>query len=98
MIIRTGRYRGWRATLALLVASALIAGCSGSSANAGGDTTCEDFLDMSSSEQKDVITTFMEDEGRDLTGMNINLHALSAIAFCNTVGKPDSKIREIDGN
>lgn len=97
MIIRTGCHRGWRATFALLVASALIAGCSGSPVNAGGDTTCEDYLDMSRSEQKDVISTFLEDEGRELTGMNISLHALSAIAFCNTAGKPDSKIREIDG-
>lgn len=53
---------------------------------------------MSSSEQKDVITSFMKDEVCELTGMNINLHAMSAIAFCNTTEKPESKIREIDGN
>lgn len=89
--------RGWRAVVALLASSVIVAGCSGSSANNGGDTSCADFLEMNGSEQTEVITKFMEDEGRDLSGANVNLHKLSAIAFCNTVGMPDSKIREIDG-
>ncbi len=79
-----------------IAAFALLAGCNGASGNAGGDTTCDDYLAMTSSEQKEVIKTFRESEGKDPSGGEINLSAASAKLFCNTVGKGSDPIRKID--
>lgn len=81
---------------AMAATMGLVAGCGGAGNN-GGDTTCEAFLEMSGSDQKAVVKKFMEDEGRDMSGLSVNITLGSAKLFCNTVGSPDSKIREIDG-
>lgn len=85
-----------RTITAIIAAIGLLAGCGGGSANEGGETTCEAFMKMSDAEQREVIHQFMEDEGRDTSETNVNLRRGSATLFCHTLGKPNSKIREID--
>ena len=63
--------------------------------NDGGDTTCADFQSAGEKEQNEAITKMLTDEGKnepsnaELTGTR-----LSITAFCQTVGKQDSTIKE----
>ncbi|WP_405498032.1 hypothetical protein [Nocardia sp. NBC_00511] len=75
------------------VTVALLSGCS---SNAGGDTTCKDFLKQDTSKQTDTITKFLKDKGKNPTGLEVTANRVSAAAFCKTLGKQDSKVRDID--
>lgn len=80
----------------LLVLGAL-AGC-GDTANAGGNTTCKDYMGMSSSKQEDVIKEFFAQKGNsNPSGFDVRLSLESAKLYCNTVGTDSSPIRNIDG-
>lgn len=83
------------AAVALLASSGMLTACG--SANQGGDTTCGDYLNMSSAEQDEVVRTFLEEDGQEHKNGEIMLVKGSALAFCNTIGKDSSKIREING-
>lgn len=73
-----------------------LAGCGGE--NAGGETTCADFLAASTSERNEIITTFLKDKGdSDPSNGKVMLTRTSAAAFCNTVGSANDPIRKIDG-
>ena len=80
----------------MLVIGAL-AGC-GDSANAGGSTTCKEYMSMNSSKQEDVIKKFFEEKGNsNPSGFDVRLSLESAKLYCNTVGTDSSPIRNIDG-
>lgn len=76
-----------------LAAALTVSGCSGSS---GGDTTCAQYLNQSAAEQKDTITDYLESAGESTKGFNINANQLAVTAYCNTVGEPDTKIKDIN--
>lgn len=85
---------------ALLAATALVlplAACGGG--GNGGATTCGDFLQMSSNDQKKAITDFLKSKGdSDPAGGVVMLNQQSAKLFCNTVGSSSDPISKIDGN
>lgn len=86
-----------RILVALTLVPLLLLGACGSG-NAGGDTTCGDYLTMNSSGQDEVIRTWLEDKGdADPAGGTVALNKLSAVAFCNTVGRASDPISSIDG-
>lgn len=80
-----------------LLVLGVLAGCGGT-ANAGGSTTCKDYMSMSSSKQEDVIKKFFEEKGNsNPSGFDVRLSLESAKLYCSTVGTDSSPIRNIDG-
>ena len=76
-----------------LIAGAVLAGCSPSVT--GGDTTCKDFLAADQSTQTEAVSKMLKDEkGSDAATLEITGTRLSVQTFCQTVGTPDSKIKE----
>ncbi|BBZ65345.1 hypothetical protein MINS_07740 [Mycolicibacterium insubricum] len=72
---------------------AVLAGCS---SNKGGDTTCGDFNKMDAKGQTEVITAMLKDEkGKEPNNLEIAATKASAKAFCKTLGKDSSKVKDI---
>lgn len=76
-----------------VAAATLLTGCS---ANAGGDTTCSEFLSQDSGEQRDTITEFLESEGESTQGATVNAVLAGVNGYCHTAGDSDTKIKDID--
>lgn len=79
------------ATLALLSGA-----CSASQViNTGGDTKCKDFTTQDEKKQNDEVSKMLKDKnGGEPNNAEISVTRLSAMTYCQTVGKPDSKISE----
>lgn len=86
------------AALAITAAAAglLFTGCSPSKViNTGGDTKCKDFTTQDEKKQNDEVSKMLKDKsGTDPSNIEISATRLSAQTYCQTVGKPDSKISE----
>ncbi|BBZ13612.1 MULTISPECIES: hypothetical protein [Mycobacterium] len=84
------------AAAAIGIAALLFSGCSASQiVNTGGDTKCKDFTTQDEKKQNDEITKMLKDKsGTDPNGVEITATRLSAMTYCQTLGKPDSKISE----
>ncbi|MEV0673499.1 hypothetical protein [Mycobacterium sp. NPDC050441] len=77
---------------ALAVGLALV-GCS--PAITGGDTKCKDFIGQDEKTQNEAVSKMLKDEkGSDAAQLEITGTRLAVQAFCQTVGKQDSKIKE----
>ena len=63
--------------------------------NQGGDTRCEDYLAADEAQQNESITKMLTDEGKNEPA-NTELAGtrLSVTTYCQTVGTPDSTIKE----
>jgi acid stress chaperone HdeA len=84
-------------SLAMIAAAALLfSACSASQViNTGGDTKCKDFTTQDEKKQNDEVSKMLKDRsGADPTNIEISATRLSATTYCQTVGKPDSKISE----
>jgi acid stress chaperone HdeA len=83
-------------TIVVAAAGILFSGCSASQViNTGGDTKCKDFTTQDEKKQNDEISKMLKDKsGQDPTSLEISATRLSAQTYCQTVGKPDSKISE----
>jgi acid stress chaperone HdeA len=77
-------------------AALLFSGCSASQViNTGGDTKCKDFTTQDEKKQNEEISKMLKDKsGVEPTSLEISATRLSAQTYCQTVGKPDSKISE----
>jgi acid stress chaperone HdeA len=84
------------APAAILLAALLFSGCSASQIiNTGGDTKCKDFTTQDEKKQNDEISKMLKDKsGTDPATLQITATRLSAATYCQTLGKPDSKISE----
>lgn len=81
----------------LVAAVCVVALAGGCSSNDGGDTACKDFVTHDQQTQNAEIATMLKDQkGADASGMEITATRLSALAFCNSTGKPDSTISDIN--
>jgi acid stress chaperone HdeA len=82
--------------IAFAAAAKLFSGCSASQIiNTGGDTQCKDFTTQDEKKQNDEISKMLKDKsGQDPTNLQISATRLSAQTYCQTLGKPDSKISE----
>ena len=78
--------------LGVLVSSA----CSASQIiNTGGDTKCKDFTTQDEKKQNDEVSKMLKDKsGADPNNMQISTTRLSVQTYCQTLGKPESKISE----
>ncbi len=81
---------------ALATAALLLSACSPSQViNTGGDTKCKDFTSQDEKKQNDEVSKMLKDKsGADPSNVEISATRLSATTYCQTVGKPDSKISE----
>ncbi|ORW05894.1 hypothetical protein [Mycobacterium kyorinense] len=84
------------AAVAIAIAALLFSGCSASQiVNTGGDTKCKDFTTQDEKKQNEEISKMLKDKnGTDPTGIELTATRLSATTYCQTIGKPDSKISE----
>ncbi len=83
--------------LAMVAAAVLLfSACSASQViNTGGDTKCKDFTTQDEKKQNDEVSKMLKDKsGADPTNLEISATRLSAMTYCQTVGKPDTKISE----
>ena len=81
---------------AIAIAALLLSGCSASQIlNTGGDTKCKDFTTQDEKKQDSEISKMLKDKsGTDPTSLEISATRASALVYCQTLGKPDSKISE----
>jgi acid stress chaperone HdeA len=82
--------------VAMVIAALLFSGCSASKIiNTGGDTKCKDFTTQDEKKQNDEVSKMLKDKsGSEPSNLQITATRLSATTYCQTVGKPDSKIDE----
>ncbi|GFG65232.1 hypothetical protein MKUB_27220 [Mycobacterium kubicae] len=80
----------------LAIAALLFSGCSASKViNTGGDTKCKDFTSQDENKQNSEISKMLKDKsGADPSNIELSATRLSVTTYCQTVGKPDSKISE----
>ena len=81
---------------AIAIAALLGSGCSASQIlNTGGDTKCKDFTTQDEKKQDSEVSKMLKDKsGADPSNLEITATRTSASLYCQTVGKPDSKISE----
>ena len=84
------------APVAMVIAALLFSGCSASQIiNTGGDTKCKDFTTQDEKKQNDEVSKMLKDKsGSDPSNLQITATRLSVATYCQTLGKPDSKIDE----
>ena len=80
----------------VVIAALMFSGCSASQViNTGGDTKCKDFTTQDEKKQSEEVSKMLKDKsGAEPTSIEITATRLSAQTYCQTVGKPDSKISE----
>lgn len=94
----TGRLiRNRGAARSVLVATVLVAGLSlGGCAKAGADTTCKDFVGMSEADQSEQVQKMYKDKhGVDADAGTTTALRAEALAYCQTAGKEDTRIKEV---
>jgi acid stress chaperone HdeA len=81
---------------AIAIAALLLSGCSVSQIlNTGGDTKCKDFTTQDEKKQDQEISKMLKDKsGAEPSNLEITATRVSAAVYCQTIGKPDSKISE----
>lgn len=81
---------------AIAVLTLLFTGCSASQImNTGGDTKCKDFTTQDEKKQNEEVSKMLKDKsGADPSNLEITATRLSAMTYCQTIGKPDTKISE----
>ncbi|OBH55850.1 hypothetical protein A5621_08255 [Mycobacterium colombiense] len=84
------------AAATIAVSVLLSSACSASQViNTGGDTKCKDFTAQDEKKQNDEVSKMLKDKsGSDPTNVEISATRLSVMTYCQTLGKPDTKISE----
>ena len=84
------------APAAIVIAALMFSGCSASKViNTGGDTKCKDFTTQDEKKQSEEVSKMLKyKNGAEPSSLEINATRLSAQTYCQTLGKPDSKISE----
>ncbi|BBY03408.1 hypothetical protein [Mycobacterium seoulense] len=84
------------AAMFAIAALSLSSACSASQViNTGGDTKCKDFTSQDEKKQNDEVSKMLKDKnGTDPANAEISATRLSALTYCQTLGKPDTKISE----
>jgi acid stress chaperone HdeA len=80
----------------IVIAALMFGGCSASQIiNTGGDTKCKDFITQDEKKQNEEVSKMLKDKnGAEPNNLEVSATRMSALAYCQTVGKPDSKISE----
>ena len=96
MSAKSAKSRTPAIAIAVAAAGILFTGCSASQViNTGGDTQCKDFTSQDQNKQNTEISKMLKDKsGNQPTNLEIDATRMSAQTWCQTLGKPDSKISE----
>ena len=81
--------------LASLLALGVFSGCAGN--NAGGATTCHDYIQMSDGGQSNVVAKMLRDRGEVATTGVIKLTQVSVLTYCSFLSSSDAPIDGIYG-
>ena len=85
--------RSAAAVLAGCAVGAMLVGCSPSVT--GGDTACKDFLSADEATQNEAVSKMLKDEkGTDAAQLEISGTRLAVQTWCQTLGTPDSEIKQ----
>ena len=81
---------------AIAIAALLLSGCSASQIiNTGGDTKCSDFKTQDEKKQDSEVSKMLKDKsGAEPNNLEVSATRVSAVAYCSTIGTPDSKISD----
>ena len=84
------------AAATIAIAVLLSSACSASQIiNTGGDTKCKDFTTQDEKKQSDEVSKMLKDKsGTDPTNVEITATRFSVLTYCQTLGKPDTKISD----
>ena len=84
------------AATTIAISVLLSSACSASQIiNTGGDTKCKDFTTQDEKKQNDEVSKMLKDKNStDPSNAEISATRLSALTYCQTLGKPDTKISE----
>jgi acid stress chaperone HdeA len=84
------------APAAIVIAMLVFSGCSASQIiNTGGDTKCKDCVTQDEKKQNEEVSKMLKDKsGADPNNLEISATRFSASTYCQSVGKPESKISE----
>lgn len=96
--MRLTRTAGLMAAAALTIATLTACGAASPlDKNNGGDTTCADYLEMTPDEQRNVVTSYLDEKNNsNPAGYEVTLTLESSKMFCNTLGTADDPIRKIE--
>ncbi|MDR3663800.1 MAG: hypothetical protein P4L86_26005 [Mycobacterium sp.] len=84
-----------RRSVTAVVLGAGLAVVSCSPAQTGGDTTCKNFMAAEESQQTAAVAKLLKDErGKEATNLEITGTRIAVQAYCQTMGTPDSKIKQ----
>ncbi|BDB42423.1 MULTISPECIES: hypothetical protein [Mycobacterium] len=80
----------------IVIATLMFTGCSPSQViNTGGDTKCKDFVTQDEKKQTEEVTKMLKDaSGAEPESIKVTATRASTQTWCQTLGKPDSKISE----
>lgn len=80
----------------LVIATLMFSGCSASEViNTGGDTKCKDFVTQDEKKQNEEVSKMLKDaSGTEPETMKVTAIRTTTQTWCQTLGKPDSKISE----
>lgn len=82
---------------ALAAAAFVLGGCSAVDkvTNKGGDTTCKEFSSHDEEKQKSEVSKMLKDQnGDEASGLQISATRMAVEAYCKTLGKDSSKIKD----
>ena len=84
------------APVAIAIASLMFSGCSASQIiNTGGDTKCKDFVSQDEKKQNEKVSKMLKTRAALIRPPCRSTATVSSAAtYCQTLGKPDSKISE----
>jgi acid stress chaperone HdeA len=63
---------------------ALLAGCAGFT-NHGGQTSCGDYLNLSTEERHETIIQMLEEQGEENTTIRVTVASASVLVYCTTI-------------
>ena len=87
----------WKKAVSVVAAVMVVVSLTACSGPRGGDTTCGEYLTMSSDDQYEAVKDLLSEKGKNPSKAMIQLSVSSAKLFCVTAGDDQSKIREING-
>lgn len=76
-----------------VIAGLMLVGCS--PAVQGGDTKCKDFVSADEKTQNEAVNKMIKDrKGADPSSLEVSGTRVAAVAWCQTAGQQDAKIKD----
>ncbi len=94
----TSRSAPGAVSTALVALAALLASVAGCAGNDGGDTRCDEFMDLSEGGRTSVVKKLLaEQSGAEPTEGTVGLTVSAATYHCSAPGSEDDLVRDVLG-